>query len=133
MTLSRLFELPFVRFALLSAISYVLNLALTCLFHEVIGLAEVWAYLPTIAILIIFNFFTVRTFVYEKQTGSMLKQFSAFVGAVAGFRLLEFATYSAVVCVLLIDYRIAIGVLNPLFAVAKYLWLRTAVFESNKV
>ena len=108
-----------------------MNLVATIGLCELVGLAPRVAYAITLAFLIVFNFCAARRYVYQSTTVPWLQQFGLFVGAVGLFRVLEYAFYSIAVGVLAVDYRIAIVILNPCFAVAKYVWLRTHVFQQS--
>ncbi len=122
----------FSRFVVLSAVSFGLNLLLTMLFHEVLTIPERFAYLPTIVMLTLFNFFACRKFVYTDAGGTLLQQFRGFVTTIAIFRIVEYGVYFTFVDLLLVDYRATILIVAPLFAAAKYVWLKVNVFKPTQ-
>lgn len=110
-----------------------MNLALTVFFHEILSIPERFAFIPTIILLTVFNFFASRFFVYTDADGSIPDQFGAFVSTIAVFRLLEYAVYYIFVQLLFFDYRVTILIVAPGFAAAKFFWLRINVFKPKQV
>lgn len=129
--LRRLEQHSAVRFVLQAAVGFPLNIALTVLFHEVVGLHEELAFFASLAIVFVINFMIMRHYVYRAQDGHRGGQMVRFACTSASFRAIEYLAFLVVHTALNAPYLPAmIGILITSF-VAKYFVFKRLVFRKS--
>ncbi len=116
--------------AVMSGVSFGLNLGITAVGHEWLGLSEELAFFLSIATLMVINFLAYRYLIFEDSEGSVAEQAIRFLATAIGFRSAEYLTFLAVHTWLGVHYLLAVtGVLGFSF-VAKFLFFGRFVFRS---
>lgn len=104
---------------------------LTVFCAEILGMPERFAVAPPLVILFVWNFITMRYFVFGKQTDRMELQLIKYTATSLSFRGIEFLTYYLLVSRWEFQYSYVILVVMPLTFVAKYVVYGLFVFRSN--
>lgn len=116
------------RFVGFGVVSYGLGLGLSALFREVIGLHEKVAVALTLAILLIFNFWLSRRFVF-RSNGNARNQFVLFVGTSFVMRLGEYGLFYTLLELLSLHYLVALTLAMMISSCMKFLIYRIFVFR----
>lgn len=119
-----------VRFALLSAISFVGYLGLTALMHEGLGLSSYVAVPIAMACITLFNFFSLRLVIFKPTTRGWFAELLGFLASIAGFRVAEYAAFIVLHGLLDLPYLPAYAAILATSAVCKFLFLRNILFAS---
>lgn len=117
------------RFALLSGLSFVVNLSTTYLLHEWVGWSSLVAVPIAMAIVTVMNFCVLRGFVFSGDGRGWWAQFAYFVLSIAGFRVAEYAAFVLLHGVLSSPYLITYAGILAASLVCKFLFLRGTVFR----
>lgn len=116
------------RFLAIATVNFGLNLGITALLHEALGLPPAAAFAITLVIVTLFSFVMFRFVVFESTHRRWPVQLAEFVASVAGFRLLEYGGFLLIHTWGGVHYLVtAAAVLTGSF-VAKFLWYRLRVF-----
>lgn len=105
-----------------------LALTLTVAGVEAAKLSPPLAHAITLFLVFFCNFFALAFFVFPNRSLPLWTAFRGFALSTLGFRCLEWLTFTILVSELTIDYKIAVIVVTPGFALMKFLFLRTHVF-----
>ena len=121
-----------VRFAALAGLSFVTNLGLTALLHEVCCLPEEAAF--GIALLTVFamNFLACRYVVFEGREDRPAPQLALFTLSSAGFRGAEYLAFLLVHSWLGTPYLVAVTLVLGASFVVKFFFYRLVVFERRR-
>ncbi len=117
-----------IRFVLISGLSFVVNLGVTIVLHEVCGAPEEMAFAIALITVFFMNFFAMRHYIYSGTKGSLGQQFVVYAGSALGFRGLEYVAFIVVHSWLGLDYRVTVIGIIATAAVIKFLYYRL-VFE----
>jgi putative flippase GtrA len=122
---SRLLGSQVVRFGLLSVFSFSLNLGLTLLLHEVLGVRKEVAFGAALATLLVLNFLALRYLVYQPQRpGPWLRQIAFYLPSAFGFRGGEWVAFVLFQRLTTIDYRLVIVLVLGCSMLAKFFFYR---------
>ncbi len=105
---------------MLSGISFVLNLGLTIVLHEVIGWAEEAAYATSLGVVLVVNFILCRTFVFNAAAGSLRRQALGYLGGTIIFRSLEYVCFLGIHSGFDVDYRLTVIAVSVVAMVVKF-------------
>ena len=114
-------------FSILGVISVLLNLTLTVLFHEILGLSARVAYGIGLISAIILNFIVCRKFIF-KSNKNITIQFPIFTLSSFLFRGLEYITFLLQEALIDIPYPIAIITIHSVSFLIKFIYYRKIVF-----
>ena len=118
------------RFLQASILSFVLNIGLTMLLHEVWHASEELAFAIALVVVYLVNFVALRYYVYGSKGAHARKQFIIYSGSAIGFRGTEYIAFLVFHSLLQFNYRaVVIGILIASFSL-KYFWHRL-VFENR--
>jgi len=120
------------RFALLSGLSFVVNLSMTFALHEWIGLSSLIAVPIAMACVTTMNFAALRWFVFGHDGRGVWRQFVGFVGSIAGFRLVEYAAFALIHGVFGSPYLTTYAAILVASLIGKFLLLRGTVFRTHR-
>jgi putative flippase GtrA len=120
------------RFALLSGMSFVVNLSMTFALHERVGLSSLIAVPIAMACVTAMNFAALRWFVFGHDGRSVWHQFAGFVGSIAGFRLVEYAAFALFHGVFGSPYLTTYAAILVASLIGKFVLLRGTVFRTHK-
>jgi|GEM_PF-1875988 len=119
-------------YAVLSAVSLVGNLGLTALLHEMLGVST-WLSVPVaMTCMTLFNFFTLRVFIFDTHSSPWYLQLSGFVASIAGFRAMEYVAFLFLNCLLMIPYLPAYVGILLISAICKFLFMRQVLFAKRR-
>lgn len=116
------------RFAGLSGLSFAGYLGLTALLHEALGMSTYLAVPIAMACITLFNFFTLRLFIFQDSATPWLKQLTGFLASIAGFRAAEYLSFILLHGVLTLPYLPAYACILFASAACKFLFLRRVLF-----
>jgi putative flippase GtrA len=116
------------RFVGYGLISYVLGIALSAFFREIVGLREEVSVALTLVILFVTNFWLARRFVF-RATGHKGKQFALFVTTSVAMRGVEYTTFLALLRIFDVYYLLALTLAMGISGAAKFVLYRTVVFR----
>lgn len=119
------------RFALLSALSFAGYLTLTALMTEVIGLSSYLSVPIAMLCITLFNFLTLRLFIFAPTGKGWFQELFGFVASIAGFRVAEYAAFVLLHGFLSMPYLWAYAGILAASAVCKFLFLRNILFAST--
>ncbi len=111
-----------VRFLLASILSFVINIGLTILLHEVWHAPEEMAFAVALAVVHLVNFVTLRFYVYDGQATRAAKQFMIYSGSAIGFRGAEYVAFLVLHSWLRFDYRVVMTGIIMASATLKFFW-----------
>lgn len=117
--------------AMLSVVSFGLNLGITAAGHEWLGLPEELAFLISLGTVMVINFLACRYLIFEASEGSATQQAIRFLASAIGFRSAEYLTFLAIHTWLGVHYLIAVTGVLGFFFVAKFLFFGRFVFRSR--
>lgn len=120
------------RFAMLSALSFGVNLSMTAALHEWAGLSSLIAVPIAMVCVTVMNFGALRWFVFGHDGRSATTQFIGFATSIAGFRLAEYLVFALVHGLLGAPYLITYAAILIASLVGKFLLLRGTVFRTAK-
>ncbi|MFN3167338.1 MAG: GtrA family protein [Phycisphaeraceae bacterium] len=120
------------RFALLSGLSFLVNLSMTALLHEWAGLSGLVAVPIAMACVTVMNFAALRWFVFGHDGRGVGHQFAGFVASIAGFRLAEYAAFALLHGVFGSPYLITYATILVASLIGKFTLLRGTVFRTYK-
>ena len=120
-----------VRYIQISGLSFVVNVGLTIVLHEVCVLPEELAYAVALVVVFLMNFFAMRHYIYNGTRGTVGRQFAVYTGSAIGFRLSEYVVFLVLHTWLLGDYRMVVIGIATVAASAKFLYYRF-VFEGQR-
>ena len=121
------------RFALLSGLSFVVNLSLTAALHEALGLSSLIAVPIAMACVTVMNFGALRWFVFGHDGRSAWRQFVGFITSIAGFRLAEYLAFALVHGALGAPYLVTYAAILVCSLIGKFVLLRGTVFRTTKL
>lgn len=120
------------RFVVLSAISFAGYLGLTALLHEQLGVSSYIAVPISMACITLFNFFTLKLFIFPSSELHWLKQLAGFITSIAGFRVAEYIAFLLLHGLIALPYLPAYATILGASAACKFLFLRTVLFAGPK-
>jgi putative flippase GtrA len=118
------------RYGVVSGMSFVINLGLTALLHEVFGVAEEAAYAVALITVFLTNFVMFRYYVYGRTVGAAHRQLLAYTLSAIGFRGGEYLSFLLVHTVLGVYYLAAIILVQSVSAITKFFYYRAVVFRA---
>ena len=119
------------RFVGYGLISYVLGIALSAFFGEVIGIREEVSVALTLVILFVTNFWLSRRFVF-RAAGHSGNQFVRFVSTSLAMRGVEYMLFFMLLRFLHVHYLVALTLAMGFSGSAKFLLYRTIVFGKDR-
>lgn len=119
------------RFALLSGLSFTVNLSLVYALHEWAGMSSLIAVPIAMAVVTAMNFVALRWFVFGHDGRTWWSQMIGFVVSIAGFRLIEYLAFLLIHGLLGAPYLIAYAGILIASLVGKFLFLRGTVFRTS--
>ena len=123
------FALAGMRFVILSGVSFLLSFLLTVFWVEVARIGPLPAHVITLVLVFFWNYAGLVFFVFRESQTSKWKAFQGFLLTSIIFRCSEWLSYAAIISFLGVDYRLAVLVVVPLFALLKYVLLKKRVFS----
>lgn len=127
--MARLLQSSFVRFGLVSILSFSVNVGLTALLHEVFHLSAELAFAIALAIVMAQNFLLSRYYIYDGRSGNPAHQLVLYVMSSLGFRGAEYVAFLVGHTWLGAPYLpTTIGVLMTSVLI-KFFYYRCVVFE----
>ena len=124
---------PLFRFLQMSGFSFLLNLGLTILLHEVFRLPTELAYAIALLNALVTNFLMMRWYVFSNSGQPLVRQASGFVAASMLFRGLEYLAFLLLHTILGVAYILAIVFVMGVAFVAKFFFYRQCVFGARDV
>jgi putative flippase GtrA len=121
----------FLRFLVLSGLSFVVNLGLTVGLHELLAVPERWSFVIALVTVFTMNFLLLRHFVYDGQQGSIAGQLAGYTASAGAFRLLEYLAFLVLLGWLDADYRLVVVGVLAVSAILKFLTYRF-LFEGRR-
>lgn len=120
----------FRQFACLSAFSFIMQLAGTAFFHEIMGIREEAAYGMTLALVFLVNFSVMRYWIYKgsRRNRAFASQFFLTVITSVIFRIIEFCIFLVLFHQFGLYYLLAIGIGISLSFLLKFLVYHFIVF-----
>jgi putative flippase GtrA len=120
------------RFAGVGGVSFVTNLALTALLHEVLGLPEEAAFAISLVVVFVMNFLACRYVVFDGRGGDARRQLLHYGMASLGFRGGEWCAFLVVHTWLRTPYLVAIVVILGCSFLIKFVFYRHVVFGGGR-
>jgi putative flippase GtrA len=108
------------RYLINTGLSFAVNLGLTALLHEAMGVREELAYAVALAVVFVMNFLMFRFYVFDGRSDQPGKQVGLFLGTSIVFRLVEYLGFLLVHSVLGVYYLLAIVLVQGSTFVIKY-------------
>lgn len=124
----------FGRFLIVSANSFLLQLVLTALLHEALGVEPARAYALVIVLVFLMNFILLRTWVYRETRGEnpLGRQFSSTVLLSVAFRTTEYLLFLLLHLLLGIHYLAGVALAMMISFVLKFLGFHYLVFGKKR-
>ena len=122
-TINRLF-----RFGALGGVGSFVNLSLTALLHELVGLSEELSFAIALVVVFFGNFLSLRHLVFEASTGEPGRQLVHYALASFSFRLAQWLSFVALHSWLGVPYLIAVAVVLGAWFLVKFAYYRTKIF-----
>ncbi len=110
-------------------LSFVVNIGLTALGHEVFRLPEEAAYLIALIFVFLMNFFLLRYFLFGKTAGSLKAQLVVFTLSTIAFRSLEYGAFLLLHTRAGFHYLVVTVGVSVVFTLIKYSFYRYRVFR----
>jgi putative flippase GtrA len=120
----------FPKYAGVGVLSFATNLSITAMLHELLGVPAELAFAAALATVIALNYILARRFIYS-SSGPVLTELSRFLGATAGFRIMEYVMFLAFHSLLGINYLVSIMLLTSISFVSKYFAYKHLVFNGS--
>ena len=117
------------RMAVMSVVSFVLNLGIFASITRVMFWPAEVAALIAISILTLLNFGACRYWIFDARSGDTSRQFLGFSLATIGFRLTELTIFSVVYRLTHVNEVVVYGVVLAVSFMAKLLFFETKVFR----
>lgn len=114
-----------IRFALLSVLSFGLTIGLTTLSVQALGWDPVYAHILTLSVVVCANIWLLIYFVFPGQSANKNSFIFAYLSSSFVLRAAEWIAFALLVNFVLLDYRWAIAIVNPVFALVKFAFLRS--------
>ena len=121
----------FARYTGLGAVSLFLNIAITSVLHERIGLSEEISYACSVSAVFLMNFVLARKFVY-KSKGRLVGEFAGFLSTALGFRVVEYILFIILNTVVGIYYITSILLVAIMSFITKYFAYKFFVFDERR-
>jgi putative flippase GtrA len=121
----------FLRFLLLSGLSFLVNLGLTVGLHELLGVPERWSFAIALVTVFAMNFLLLRHCIYDGRQGSIQTQLAGYTASAGAFRLLEYLAFLLLLGWLDADYRLVVVSVLAVSAILKFLTYRF-LFEGHR-
>lgn len=115
-------------YALLSAVSFVGNIGLTVGFHEWAGISSFLAVPMAMTLITLFNFFSVKCFVFKNGWHQWGKQLTGFIASIFAFRVAEYVAFVLLHGLMAVPYTPAYAFILALSAGGKFFFLRQVLF-----
>ena len=122
----------FTRYALITGLSFVINLGLTVFLTEVIIFPEEASYAVALVTVFLINFFFMRYYIYVSHEGSAKRQFMFYMLSVIGFRGLEYISFLMIHTWLSVQYTLAIIEIHVCSAIVKFFYYKVVVFRHKQ-
>lgn len=119
------------QFALLSAISFAGYLVFTAILHDAIGINAYLSVAVAMVCITLFNFITLRRFIFEPTSRSWLSELIGFLASIAGFRVAEYAAFLLIHGALDTPYLLAYAGILGASALCKFIFLRNILFAKT--
>lgn len=120
-----------VRFGLLGALSFALNLGLTALFHEVLGLAEEAAFAGALILVFAVNFASCRYVVFAGPQAEVGPQLVLYTLSALFFRGAEYLSFLLLHTWLGVPYLVAVAAVLILWFLIKFTYYGRVVFAGK--
>jgi putative flippase GtrA len=125
-TVNRLF-----RFGALGGVGFVVNLGLTALLHELVGLSEELSFAISLAAVFFGNFLSLRHLVFDASHGDPKRQLAHYAAASFCFRFAQWLSFLALHTWLGVPYLIAVAVVLGSWFLVKFFYYRSRIFKSQ--
>lgn len=119
----------FARFVAVGAVVFPVNVGLTALLHEVIGIGAEGAFAIALAVVFAIGFVANRHLVFDAGAGRAAHQLARYLPAAVAFRGLQFVSFLALHTWLGAPYLAAVVVVLAFWLVVKFLVFRAFVFR----
>ena len=119
----------FLRYILISVLSFVGTIGLTILLTEEVSVPEENAYAIALITVFLMNFFFMRNYIYVSKGKNITEQFALYILSAAGFRGLEFLSFLVIHTWLGVQYQIGIICIQSGSFLFKFYYYRSVVFN----
>ncbi len=115
-------------FGLLGLVSFTLNLGLSALLHELLGVSEELSFGVSLMVVFVVNFLACRYLIFDAAGGNLARQLIAFTLSSLAFRGMEYVAFLLLHSLVGVHYLIAITAVLGVSMIGKFLFYRGAVF-----
>lgn len=122
----------FVRYFLVTGLSFITNLGLTVFLTEALTLPEEVSFAIALITVFVMNFLFMRHYIYLSQEGSAIRQFIIYTFSAIGFRGLEYSAFLILHSWLGIQYAVAIIEIQLCSSLFKFFYYKVAVFRGKR-
>lgn len=122
----------FVRYVLVTCLSFVTNVGMTILLTEVLTLSEEVSFAIALITVFIMNFLFMRYYIYVSREGSAKRQFMMYMLSAIGFRGLEYISFLMIHTWLDVQYVVAIIEIQGCSSLVKFFYYKIAVFREKR-
>jgi len=119
------------RFLQMSGFSFLLNLGLTILLHQVFHFSAELAYAIALLSVLVTNFVVMRWYVFSGSGQPLARQAVGFLAASTFFRGMEYLAFLLLHSVLTLNYVVAIVLVMGLAFVVKFFFYRQHIFAAS--
>ena len=123
--------LPMGRMAAVTVLSYTINVGLTTLLHEALGIAPEFAFAVGMASVTVLNFCAFRYVIFDASDGDPRRQFVRFIGSALLFRVTDYLLFIVVHTIAGVQYFVAINAILVVSFFAKFFFFRSVVFAPH--
>jgi len=120
-----------IRYLVATALSFVLNLGLTSLMHEVMLLSEELSFGIALIVVMVNNFVMLRYYVFTAREQRILTQATAYVASSIGFRGAEYALFIIMHQAMGVHYLASVSVALVISFVSKFVLDRAMEFRTQ--
>jgi putative flippase GtrA len=118
----------FFRYAIATGVCFVVNLGLTVLLTEVVGVYEEISYAIALSTVFFMNFFLMRYYIYRSSESNLASQFILYAGSAVAFRGIEYGCFLLIHSWMGMPYGAAIVLIQGFSAVTKFVYYKRIVF-----
>lgn len=118
----------YLRFCILTGISFSINFGLTALLHDVLGVSAEASFAAALATVYIVNFILKRYYVYRARSGDIKRQMVLYALSAVGFRSAEYLAFLLVHTGLGLHYLLSIFLVLFVSFMVKFFYYKNVVF-----
>lgn len=122
----------FARFVAVAPVSFGLNLLVTAVVHEMMGLPEEGSFAVALVTVFTFNFFVGRHVIFRSNEGDPRRQLVRYALSSGGFRLAEYLGFLIVHTGLNVHYIIAAMLVLGTSFICKFFFYGKVVFTNDR-